>query len=162
MNNLTFGGMHGGEAFAYYETIGGGVGAGPAAGGGSGMHVHMSNTLNTPIEALEYAFPLMIEEYRLRRGSGGDGRHGGGEGLVRSMRFLNPVVATITSERRLRGPYGLAGGEPGQPGRNSLIWQGKEQHLGGKCSIVLQPGAVLRIATPGGGGWGDADVAADR
>lgn len=162
MNNLTFGGTREGHAFAYYETIGGGAGAGPTADGGSGMHVHMSNTLNTPVEALEYAFPLLVEEYRLRHGSGGHGRHRGGEGLVRSIRFLTPVAATITSERRVRGPYGLAGGQRGRPGRNSVVWQGREQLLDGKCSITLQPGALLRIATPGGGGWGVEDVAAEN
>ena len=157
MNNLTFGGAHHGKQFAYYETIGGGVGAGPYAAGGDGVHVHMSNTLNTPVEALEYSFPLMVKEYRLRRHSGGKGLFDGGDGLIRSIQFLEPVTATITSERRERGPYGLSGGQPGQPGRNSMIYQEKETILDGKCSIDLKSGAVLRIATPGGGGWGQKE-----
>ncbi|MFZ1401122.1 MAG: hydantoinase B/oxoprolinase family protein, partial [Candidatus Promineifilaceae bacterium] len=123
MNNLTFGGKHPGteRPFAYYETMGGGAGAGPTADGGSGLHVHMSNTLNTPVEALEYSFPLRIERYSLRPNSGGNGQHSGGDGLVRSIRFLTPVTVTVTSERRRRGAYGLQGGEDGRSGRNSLI-----------------------------------------
>ncbi len=122
MNNLTFGGNYPDEwsapssHFAYYETIGGGGGAGPEAGGASGIHVHMSNTRNTPIEALEYGFPIRIEEYSLREGSGGRGLYTGGEGLTRAIRFLAPATVTITSERRRRGPYGLAGGGAGASG----------------------------------------------
>ncbi len=157
MNNLTFGGLHNGKPFAYYETIGGGSGAGPTAAGGDGMHVHMSNTLNTPIEALEYNFPLTVESYRLRRYSGGRGLYAGGEGLVRQIQFLIPVTATITSERRLRGPYGLHGGQPGQPGRNCIIVDNQETVLAGKCTVKLKPGTILSIATPGGGGWGNRD-----
>ncbi len=157
MNNLTFGGQHEGQPFAYYETIGGGAGAGPSSAGGSGLHVHMSNTLNTPVEALEYNFPLLVKEYRLRRRSGGRGQYRGGDGLVRSILFNLPVSATITSERRERAPYGLAGGQPGQPGRNSLIINGEEEELAGKCSVELPEGAILRIATPGGGGWGQKE-----
>jgi N-methylhydantoinase B len=161
MNNLTFGGVQDGKPFAYYETSGGGVGAGPNAAGGDGMHVHMSNTLNTPVEALEYSFPLLVKEYRLRRHSGGDGLHIGGDGLIRSIQFLAPVTATITSERRERSPYGLAGGQPGQRGRNSVIWQNQEEILAGKCTVELKSGAVLRIATPGGGGWGHKEIRND-
>lgn len=156
MNNLTFGGVYNGKPFAYYETIGGGVGAGPSAAGGDGMHVHMSNTLNTPVEALEYSFPIRVKEYRLRCGSGGEGLHRGGEGLIRSIQFLAPVTATITSERRKRGPYGLWAGESGQPGRNSVLREGEETLLAGKSSTNLTPGTILRIITPGGGGWGQA------
>jgi N-methylhydantoinase B len=156
MNNLAFGGSvgEGAPPFAYYETIGGGAGAGPQGDGADGIHVHMSNTLNTPIEALEYSFPLRVRAYHLRRGSGGAGRRRGGEGLVRSLEFLAPVTATLTSERRRRAPYGLQGGADGQPGRNSLLRDGVEIPLPGKVSLELQPGDVLRIATPGGGGWG--------
>lgn len=161
MNNLTFGGSQSGEEqpsraapFAYYETIGGGVGAGPQADGGSGMHVHMSNTRNTPVEALEYSFPLRVLAYRLRQGSGGAGKHRGGDGLVRTIEFLSPVTATIMSERRERPSYGLQGGQPGATGRNALISSGQETPLPGKVTVDLVPGDILRIETPGGGGWG--------
>ncbi|MBE2200798.1 MAG: hydantoinase B/oxoprolinase family protein [Anaerolinea sp.] len=158
MNNLTFGGATGQQGqlntFAYYETSGGGAGAGPTGSGASGVHVHMSNTLNTPVEALEYSFPLRVLAYSLRHGSGGAGQHQGGDGLVRSIQFLTPVTATITSERRERGAYGLQGGQPGQPGRNSLIHNDQEQTLPGKVTIDLETNDILRIETPGGGGWG--------
>lgn len=159
MNNLTFGSLPGSDAgspFAYYETIGGGAGAGPNAAGGSGLHVHMSNTLNTPVEALEYSFPLRVTEYRLRPHSGGDGQQRGGAGLVRAIEFLAPVSATITSERRQRPPYGLQGGAPGAVGGNSVMRGGAadEEALPGKVAVELAPGDTLRIATPGGGGWG--------
>ncbi|MCA9938997.1 MAG: hydantoinase B/oxoprolinase family protein [Anaerolineales bacterium] len=157
MNNLTFGGSGENGPFAYYETIGGGAGAGPTADGVSGVHVHMSNTLNTPVEALEYAFPLRVLAYELRHGSGGSGRHHGGDGLVRSLQFLRPVTVTLTSERRRRAPYGLNGGQPGQPGENHLLREGATQALPGKVTIRLQSGDTLRIETPGGGGWGAAD-----
>lgn len=153
MNNLTFGGTTP-TPFAYYETIGGGAGAGPSGDGASGIHVHMSNTLNTPIEALEYSYPLRVVAYRLRAGSGGNGRFRGGDGLVRSIQFLAPVTATVTSERRKRPPYGLQGGEPGQPGVNSLLHQDSETALPGKFTLALAAGDILTIATPGGGGWG--------
>lgn len=162
MNNLTFGGAYpeeshsAGQAFAYYETLGGGVGAGPHRDGGRGMHVHMSNTRNTPAEALEYAFPLRVRHYALRHGSGGAGRHRGGDGLVRAIRFLAPVNVTITSERRERPPYGLHGGDPGAPGRNLLLRDGQERALPGKVRLDLEPGDLLRLETPGGGGWGIA------
>ena len=158
MNNLTFGGTREEGVFAYYETMGGGIGAGPQGPGGAAMHAHMSNTLNTPLEALEYAFPLRAVEYGLRHGSGGTGRHPGGDGLVRSLMFLQPVQATITSERRRRGPYGLQGGEAGRPGRNLLLRDGEEIELPGKVSLALQAGDILRIETPGGGGWGTSDT----
>ncbi|MCA9921718.1 MAG: hydantoinase B/oxoprolinase family protein, partial [Anaerolineales bacterium] len=160
MNNLTFGGtIKNGETavpmqFAYYETIGGGCGAGPTANGGSGMHVHMSNTLNTPIEALEYNFPLRVQTYSLRQGSGGQGKMRGGDGLHRAIEFLTPVQVTVTSERRDLSPYGLHGGLPGKPGQNSIVRQGEERLLPGKFSIQLQAGDTLHIVTPGGGGWG--------
>ena len=156
MNNLTFGGKHPGteRPFAYYETIGGGAGAGPTADGGSGMHVHMSNTLNTPVEALEYSFPLRLEQYSLRPHSGGDGQHQGGDGLVRSIRFLTPVTVTVTSERRQRGAYGLQGGEDGRPGQNRLIQDEISTDLTGKFTRELNADNILRIETPGGVGWG--------
>ncbi|MCB8920192.1 MAG: hydantoinase B/oxoprolinase family protein [Ardenticatenaceae bacterium] len=167
MNNLTFGGVWDGvtsnpSPFAYYETIGGGAGAGPTGSAASGVHVHMSNTLNTPVEALEYSFPLRVMAYRLRHGSGGDGRHRGGDGLVRSIQFLSPVNATITSDRRERPPYGLQGGEPGQRGQNSVIKQGVETAVPGKVTLNLDTGDTLTIATPGGGGWGEKSKGAEE
>lgn len=163
MNNVTFGGQQPTapstpenipSSFAYYETIGGGAGAGPNSHGGSGLHVHMSNTLNTPVEALEYQFPLRIETYALRHGSGGNGRTRGGDGLVRTFRFLTAVTVTVTSERRRRPPYGLQGGEPGSPGQNSLLRQAKKEPLPGKFTQRLAAGDILQIETPGGGGFG--------
>jgi len=157
MNNLTFGGQDPGTGrpFAYYETMGGGAGAGPAADGGSGLHVHMSNTLNTPVEALEYSFPLRLEQYSLRPNSGGAGQHSGGGGLVRSIHFLTPVTVTVTSERRQRGAYGLQGGQDGRPGRNSLLQGESSTELPGKFTRELEANDVLQIETPGGGGWGE-------
>lgn len=161
MNNFTFGGEGDGQPFAYYETLGGGIGAGSTAGGGSGMHSHMSNTRNTPVEALESAFPLRVEQYALRTGSGGKGRHQGGDGLVRRVRFLAPVDVTITSERRTHAPYGLNGGEAGRPGRNLLIQKGQRTATGGKASLRLEAGDVIIIETPGGGGWGQIEAGSD-
>lgn len=162
MNNLTFGGLFAESdsvnkpPFAYYETIGGGTGAGPTADGGDGMHVHMSNTRNTPVEALEYAFPLRVIEYSLRDGSGGDGRYRGGDGLVRAIQFLSPVTVTLMSERRERRPYGLQGGEAGECGQNILVRGDEATALPGKVTLELKTGDILRIETPGGGGWGKA------
>jgi len=159
MNNLTFGGSHvgrvGNPPYAYYETVGGGAGAGPAGDGASGVHVHMSNTRNTPVEALEMAYPIRVESYSLRHGSGGRGQHTGGDGLVRAIRFLAAATATLTGERRRRAPYGLAGGEPGAPGRNVLLRDDTSIDLPGKFTLALQPGDVIRVETPGGGGWGE-------
>ncbi|MDA0245961.1 MAG: hydantoinase B/oxoprolinase family protein [Chloroflexi bacterium] len=139
--------------------MGGGIGAGPMAAGGDGLHAHMSNTLNTPIEALEFSYPLRVRRYALRRGSGGRGLHRGGEGLVREVQFLVPVAATITSERRRRGAYGLQGGEAGLCGRNVRVGvDGGETILPAKVTLELEAGEGLRIETPGGGGWGDGLV----
>jgi N-methylhydantoinase B len=144
-------------SFAYYETVGGGAGAGPHGAGASGVHTHMTNTLNTPVEALEHAFPLRIEEYAIVRGTGGAGLHRGGDGLRRRYRFLAPVEATLLSERRVHPPYGLAGGQPGALGRNLLIApDGSTMELPGKCHVRIEPGGQLEIQTPGGGGWGSA------
>lgn len=154
MNNVSFGGVAGGEPFAYYETIGGGSGAGPDTDGASGIHVHMSNTRNTPVEALEHSFPLRVEAYRLRDGSGGDGAHRGGDGLIRSLRFLCPVTVTLTGERRTKAPYGLQGGEPGKCGEHSLERDGQRRPLPGKATLSLRPDDILHVETPGGGGWG--------
>ncbi|MBM2850034.1 MAG: 5-oxoprolinase (5-oxo-L-prolinase) (Pyroglutamase) (5-OPase), partial [Anaerolineales bacterium] len=120
----------------------------------SGVHVHMSNTRNTPVEALEYAFPMRIEQYSLRRGSGGAGRCRGGEGLRRDIRFLVPAQVTVLSERRRRAPWGLREGGPGARGRNVLIREREEEELPGKFTRTVEAGDVLSIRTPGGGGWG--------
>jgi N-methylhydantoinase B len=146
MNNLTLANPD----FTYYETIGGGQGACPGADGPSAIHVAMSNTLNTPVEALETEFPLRVMELSLRRGSGGAGRHGGGEGTVRELEALEPMRYTLISERRRHSPRGREGGEDGAPGRNLL--NGEE--LPSKCEGELEPGDRLRIETPGGGGLG--------
>jgi N-methylhydantoinase B/oxoprolinase/acetone carboxylase alpha subunit len=158
MNNVAFGGRHpGGERrFAYYETIGGGMGAGPDAPGLDGVHTHMTNSLNTPVEALENYLPLKIRSYRLRKGSGGQGARPGGEGIVREYEFHVPVDLTVISERRRFAPYGARGGRPGAKGRNTLVSGGRTRELGGKANVRLAPGDVLRIETPGGGGHGRA------
>jgi N-methylhydantoinase B len=146
MNNLTLGN----EAFTYYETLGGGQGACPDADGPSAVHVAMSNTLNTPIEALELEFPLRAVEYSLRRGSGGGGAHRGGDGVARELEALDEMRYSLITERRRHAPPGAAGGESGAPGRNLL--NGAE--LPAKASGTLRPGDRLRIETPGGGGYG--------
>jgi len=146
MNNLTFGN----ERFTYYETIGGGQGACPDADGPSGVHVTMSNTLSTPIEALELAYPLRVRRYALRLGSGGEGAHRGGDGVVRELEALEACRFSIVSERRTRGPQGARGGYSGRPGRNLL--NGDE--IAAKVTGDLAPGDILSIETPGGGGQG--------
>ena len=155
MNNLTIGGQHGGVPYAYYETIGGGMGGSPTSDGLCAVHVHMSNTLNTPVEALEQAFPFRVTEYRVRQGSGGQGRYRGGDGVVRAYEILAPATITVLSERRVEGPWGLQGGEAGAPGRNRLLRaDGTEEVLPSKFTRLLQPGDRLIIETPGGGGFG--------
>jgi N-methylhydantoinase B len=156
MNNLAVGGWDAerNTPYAYYETIGGGAGAGPQGVGLSGVHVHMTNTLNTPIEALEYGYPCRVLRYALRKGSGGAGQHAGGDGLKREIEFLDKATITLLSERRRTRPYGLHGGQPGTPGRNVLIREGREIELPGKAQVVVEPGDILSLETPGGGGWG--------
>jgi N-methylhydantoinase B len=154
MNNLSFGGGSSKTAFAYYETIAGGMGASAHADGASAIHTHMTNSWNTPIEAFEHQFPLRIAGYRVRRESGGAGAHRGGDGIVREFEFLAPAEVTLLSDRRDRGPWGLAGGESGQPGRNTLVRGGRPQKLPAKTRFDARPGDLLRIETPGGGGWG--------
>jgi N-methylhydantoinase B len=153
MNNVTLGS----DEVVYYETIGGGQGACADADGPSGVHVAMSNTLNTPIEALELEFPLRVVEYSLRRASGGTGRHRGGDGIVRELEALEPLHYSLITERRRHAPVGAAGGEPGLTGRNLL--DGTE--LPSKASGTLRPGQRLRLETPGGGGYGSLDATAD-
>ncbi|GIK72070.1 MAG: 5-oxoprolinase [Chloroflexota bacterium] len=156
MNNLTIGGLRNdGKPFAYYETIGGGMGASPAGDGLSGVQVHMTNTLNTPVEALEIVYPFRVRRYGVRTGSGGAGTHHGGDGIVREYELLTSATVTMISERRAVAPWGLAGGEAGQPGRNILIHaNGMEEMLPSKFTRRLHTGDRLRVETPGGGGWG--------
>jgi N-methylhydantoinase B len=156
MNNVTVGGYDREQdmPFAYYETVGGGAGAGPVGDGLSGVHVHMTNTLNTPVEALEYAYPCRVRRYALRAGSGGSGQHRGGDGLVREIEFLCPATVTILSERRRTAPYGLQGGRSGARGQNVLLSDGKERKLAGKAELRVARGDLLSLRTPGGGGWG--------
>ncbi|MBA3964622.1 MAG: hydantoinase B/oxoprolinase family protein [Nitrospirales bacterium] len=156
MNNLTIGGwdQRHNRPFAYYETIGGGMGAGAQSDGASGRHSHMTNTLNTPVEAVEYAYPFRISRYAMRERSGGNGQHQGGDGIVRTYEFLQPAEITLLSDRRVTKPYGLKSGESGQPGRNCLKQNGIEQEVSGKCSFAVEAGDELTIETPGGGGYG--------
>ncbi|AHY47768.1 N-methylhydantoinase B/acetone carboxylase alpha subunit [Rubrobacter radiotolerans] len=150
MNNLVIGGR-GGGGWTYYETVGGGQGASRSGPGPSGVHVGMSNTLNTPIEALELEYPMRVERYELRYGSGGEGEHRGGDGIVRSVRVLEPASLSLLTDRRRHAPCGAAGGEPGATGRNLL--DGEE--LPPKTSRDLEAGSVITVETPGGGGWGE-------
>ncbi|MEE8349612.1 MAG: hydantoinase B/oxoprolinase family protein [Acidobacteriota bacterium] len=156
MNNLTLGGVDPttGQAFSYYETTGGGMGASPQAHGDSGVHTHMSNTMNTPIEAFESCLPVRVKEYRLRKRSGGSGRFRGGDGIVRSLEMLTECQVTVLSDRRRFPPYGLANGSSGKTGENFLIVKGRRKKLPGKFSLLLSPGEIVRIESPGGGGWG--------
>jgi N-methylhydantoinase B len=157
MNNLTIGGTdpRTGKPFAYYETIAGGMGARPTKPGVSGVHTHMTNSLNTPAEALEYSYPLRVRRYSLRPGSGGDGQHRGGDGIVREIEVLTDAEVTLLSDRRLRGPWGLSGGADGLPANASVVRRdGAVEKLPGKFNVRLAKGERIRIETPGGGGWG--------
>ena len=158
MNNLTIGGvdLRTGTSipFAYYETIGGGMGACPNRDGADAIHTHMTNTLNTPIEALEYAYPLRVRRYEVRRGSGGAGLYRGGDGIIREIEVLTEAQVTILSDRRIFAPYGLDGGDSGMLGCNYLIRDEVEKVLSGKTSINVRPGDIISIHTPGGGGFG--------
>ncbi|MCA1798740.1 MAG: hydantoinase B/oxoprolinase family protein [Xanthomonadaceae bacterium] len=149
MNNVALG-SRGSAPWDYYETLGGGLGAHAHGPGLSAVQAHMTNTLNTPAEVLELELPLRIREHAVRRGSGGAGLHGGGDGLVREIEFLAPATVTLLTERRRRGPWGLAGGSDGAPGVNQL----NGDLLPGKCCIAADGGDRLRVETPGGGGWG--------
>ena len=163
MNNLTIGGLfpkdhaRAGEPFAYYETIAGGMGARATQDGISGVHTHMTNSLNTPAEALEYAYPFRVTRYSLRPNSGGAGRHVGGDGIVRELELLCDADVTLLADRRKRGPYGLQGGSDGAPGRNVVIRAGASEHpIPEKGTVRLKRGERVRIESPGGGGWGTA------
>ena len=163
MNNLSFGGTHpigtprAGQPFAYYETIAGGMGARPFADGLSAVHTHMTNSLNTPIEALESAYPVRVRSYSIRRGSGGRGHFQGGDGIVRELEFLTDIRGSILADRRHTQPYGLHGGEPGRAG-NSFLTKSpgapRKLKLPSKADFSAGKGSVLRIESPGGGGWG--------
>jgi N-methylhydantoinase B len=158
MNNLTIGGIDprtGGE-FSYYETVAGGMGARPHHDGMSAVHTHMTNSLNTPAEALEYAYPLRVREYRIRKKSGGTGKHKGGDGVVREIETLAPAHMSLLSDRRTRGPYGLAGGAAGERGKAAIIRKGRAVKIGSKGTWELEAGDRVRIETPGGGGWGES------
>ncbi|MDH4320866.1 MAG: hydantoinase B/oxoprolinase family protein [Desulfobulbaceae bacterium] len=156
MNNIAIGGEQpGGGHYAYYETIGGGMGARPGSDGLHGIHTHMTNTMNTPVEALEHAYPLQVERYGLTRDSGGNGKHRGGDGIVRSYRFLAGAQVSLLTERRRLAPYGLKGGNPGAKGKNELIRGKKRKRLPGKINLHTEAGDILIIKTPGGGGWGE-------
>ncbi len=158
MNNLLLGGPRGEGEFAYYETLAGGEGALPFRAGMSGVHTHMTNTLNTPVEALELAYPLRVEEYRLREGSGGEGRFRGGEGLRRSVRFLaERGTLSIISDRRKHAPRGIFGGHDALPGRNLLRRGDEEIPLPSKVTMGIRRNDVVVVETPGGGGWGSRE-----
>ncbi|HET9264031.1 MAG TPA: hydantoinase B/oxoprolinase family protein [Vicinamibacterales bacterium] len=156
MNNVTLGGLdpRTGQRFAYYETIGGGMGARNGLDGISGVHTHMSNTRNTPVEAIEHYLPLRILRYGLRPGSGGRGRFRGGDGIVREYEMLAETAVTVLSERRTGAPYGTRGGAPGSSGRNVVVRNGRDEIVGSKVWLTLKPGDRLRIESPGGGGYG--------
>ncbi len=158
MNNVTIGGINPdtGKPFTYYETIGGGMGGFAGGDGESGIQSHMTNTMNTPIEALEFEFPLMVHQYNLRKNSGGKGLFRGGDGIVREIEVLCESEVTVISERRKIPPYGLFGGEPGEVGENIVIHKGKKIKEGGKFHRKLKKGDSLIIKTPGGGGYGKA------
>ncbi|RMG54783.1 MAG: hydantoinase B/oxoprolinase family protein, partial [Acidobacteria bacterium] len=143
-----------GKLFAYYETIAGGMGARPGRDGLSAIHTHMTNSLNTPIEALEYAFPFRVQRYAIRRGSGGRGRFRGGDGVIREIELLTDARISLLSDRRKFAPYGLQGGEAGKPGRAYLIRDHHRRRLPGKFTIEARAGDRIRIETPGGGGFG--------
>jgi N-methylhydantoinase B len=156
MNNLTIGGIDPRTSlpFTYYETIAGGHGASPQRAGASAHHAHMTNSLNTPVEALEYAYPFRVTRYALRHGSGGAGLHAGGDGVVREIEILSDAQVTLLADRRRIEPWGLKGGAPGASGITTAIESSSERILPGKCTLELTAGSRLRIESPGGGGWG--------
>ncbi|MGB9233007.1 MAG: hydantoinase B/oxoprolinase family protein [Terriglobales bacterium] len=167
MNNVTIGGidlrsndsrsndLSTGQPFAYYETVAGGMGARPSKDGVSGVHTHMTNSLNTPAEALENAYPVRLRRYSLRPNSGGRGLHTGGDGIIREIEVLTDAQVTLLADRRTRGPYGLAGASDGAPGRTVVTrLDGSEEEIAGKTSVRLRAGERVRIESPGGGGWG--------
>jgi N-methylhydantoinase B len=159
MNNLTIGGIdpRSADEFSYYETVAGGMGARPDHDGMSAVHTHMTNSLNTPAEALEYAYPLRVRQYRIRKGSGGKGKHRGGDGVIREIETLAPAHMSLLADRRKNAPYGLHGGETGKPGNAAIISDGRRREIKSKGSWELKAGDRVRIETPGGGGWGSGE-----
>ena len=157
MSNLAFGSPQdtpSDASYAYYETIAGGMGGRSGADGANAVHTHMTNTLNTPVEAIERELPVMVESYSVRKGSGGPGRFPGGDGIIRQYRFLEDSHVSLITERREKRPWGARGGEDGKSGRNTLVSGGEEEKLPAKCSVAVKAGEAVRIETPGGGGWG--------
>src|SRR5262249_17466242 len=156
MNNLTIGGTDSrtGKPFAYYETVAGGSGARAGLDGLDAIHTHMTNSLNTPAEAMEYAYPMRVRQYSIRHKSGGKGAYRGGDGIVRELELLTDAHVTILSDRRKTRPYGLQGGEAGEAGRTVLLTATGERELMSKDSVQVQKGERIRIETPGGGGFG--------
>ncbi|WP_027184630.1 hydantoinase B/oxoprolinase family protein [Desulfovibrio inopinatus] len=158
MNNVIIGGIDTRPGkkvpFSYYETIGGGMGASAHSSGASAVHSHMTNTLNTPVEALEYAYPFRVTRVSVRPDSGGTGKNPGGDGMIREIELLDDAEITVQSERRIHGAYGLAGGQAGKPGRNRLVQQGTPKEMPGKFHVLARKGDRLCLETPGGGGWG--------
>lgn len=157
MSNLAFGSPQdtpSDSSYAYYETIAGGMGGRSGAGGANAVHTHMTNTLNTPVEAIERELPVMVESYSVRKGSGGAGRFPGGDGIIRQYRFLEDSHVSLITERREKRPWGSRDGEDGKSGLNTLVSGGEEKKLPAKCSIAVKAGEAVRIETPGGGGWG--------
>jgi 5-oxoprolinase (ATP-hydrolysing) len=150
MNNLTLGDA----TFAHYETIGGGAGAGPSFDGASAVHSHLTNTRLTDAEILEMRAPVRVLETSVRRGSGGSGRHRGGDGMIRRIQALARLEGALLTERRSRAPFGLDGGSPGRPGSNEMVRRGVHEKLGGKATFAMDAGDIIVIETPGGGGWG--------
>jgi N-methylhydantoinase B len=161
MNNVTIGGQdpEKNTPFAYYETIAGGMGARPGSDGPSALHSHMTNTLNTPVEALEYSYPLQVLRYEILRDTGGLGKYRGGNGIRRDLLTRTDVQVSLISERRRLPPYGLYGGSPGALGMNIVIRDGDETTLPGKGTFELKEGDILSIRTPGGGGYGEPEGA---
>lgn len=154
MANFTFG-LPGADGFGYYETIAGGSGAGSSWAGESGVHCHMTNTRITDTEILERRYPVLMREFRIREGSGGEGKFHGGDGVTRTLEFLVDMHVGILSERRVFAPYGMAGGEPAKTGLNLWIkGNGRSVNVGGKASFKVKKGDLFQINTPGGGGWG--------
>jgi N-methylhydantoinase B len=164
MTNIALGGYDSarGRHFAYYETVGGGAGAGPRREGASAVQTHMTNTLNTPIEVLEAYYPLRVTRYAIRRGSGGDGLHRGGDGIDREIEAVSKLEATLLADRRIGSPTGIAGGEPGAPGLDATTSRRGSERIPSKVRLELEPGDRIRVRTPGGGGWGRSRAAAPK
>ena len=158
MTNIAVGGYDARRArwFSYYETVGGGCGAGPVRDGAHAIQTHMTNTFNTPVETLEAYDPFKVVRYSIRRGSGGSGLHRGGDGIVREIEMLGEAELTLLAERRALAPWGLRGGSPGRSGRDELERGGRRQALASKANLRVQSGDRVRVETPGGGGWGAA------